>query len=222
MPQGKYPRKRKPCPECGRGIDPRYPLCITCSNKARRLPPLPIEESPNPSGLCLCGCGRPTSIAKWSNKRHGYVRGHHRPYVRGHTSRAIATEYVIEDRGYKTLCWIWQKGTAKQKYPYGLVYDENRRHLPAHRVYYERAKGPIPEGLDLDHLCRQPSCVNPDHLEPVTPAINTRRGNAAKLTEEDVAEIRRLSGMLTQREIGGRFGVTQSSVSRVLSRETWK
>lgn len=45
----------------------------------------------------------------------------------------------------------------------------------AHRVVYEATVGPIPEGLTLDHLCANPACVNPDHLEPVSRAENTRR-----------------------------------------------
>lgn len=45
----------------------------------------------------------------------------------------------------------------------------------AHRWAYERLVGPIPEGLQIDHLCRVRHCVNPAHLEPVTPAVNTRR-----------------------------------------------
>jgi hypothetical protein len=49
--------------------------------------------------------------------------------------------------------------------------------LLAHRVSYELVKGPIPEGLHLDHLCRTPLCVNPDHLEPVTHRENLLRGN---------------------------------------------
>ena len=50
-------------------------------------------------------------------------------------------------------------------------------HIPAHRFIYEAFVGPIGEGLELDHLCRNRGCVNPWHLEPVTNAVNQRRGN---------------------------------------------
>ena len=51
----------------------------------------------------------------------------------------------------------------------------------AHRVSYEMAKGKIPDGLQLDHLCRMTLCVNPSHLEPVTPKENIRRGETAEV-----------------------------------------
>jgi len=50
----------------------------------------------------------------------------------------------------------------------------------AHRLVYEALCGPVPKGLELDHLCRNPGCVNPDHLEPVTHAENMRRGYGFK------------------------------------------
>ncbi len=70
-------------------------------------------------------------------------------------------------------CWEWTAGKTIEGY--GLFYYEDRKQC-AHRVAYELTVGPIPEGLHLDHLCRNPACVNPDHLEPVTNKVNAQRG----------------------------------------------
>ena len=48
--------------------------------------------------------------------------------------------------------------------------------MPTHRYVWERDRGPIPKGMHIDHLCRKPSCVNVEHLEVVTPRVNTLRG----------------------------------------------
>lgn len=73
---------------------------------------------------------------------------------------------------YKTKsCWLW---TGSISQGYGKFWDQ--KHFRAHRWSYEKFVGPIPEGLILDHLCRNPRCVNPSHLEPVTTKENIRRG----------------------------------------------
>lgn len=74
----------------------------------------------------------------------------------------------IEPTGF---CWLW-KGALKDGY--GSQHSEGKT-WQAHRLIYTLLVGPIPEGLDLDHLCRVRHCVNPDHLEPVTRAENLRR-----------------------------------------------
>lgn len=72
-----------------------------------------------------------------------------------------------------TGCWWWTGWVDDNGYGRVSV----RKHWrTAHRVSYELAKGPIPEGLTLDHLCRNRSCINPDHLEPVTHVENVLRG----------------------------------------------
>jgi hypothetical protein len=71
-------------------------------------------------------------------------------------------------------CWLWT-GTLNDGY--GVV-RVNRKSKKAHRVVFERARGPISAGLTLDHLCRVRSCVNPDHLEPVTNRVNCLRGES--------------------------------------------
>lgn len=74
-------------------------------------------------------------------------------------------------------CWTWTG--AKDPSGYGRVNKGGNggRALLAHRVAYELVRGPIPDGLPLDHLCRNPSCVRPDHLEAVPMKVNSLRGN---------------------------------------------
>ena len=71
-------------------------------------------------------------------------------------------------------CWLWA-GTLVEPSGYG-VFAVKRKSVQAHRVSYEIHVGPIPEGLQLDHLCRVRCCVNPAHLEPVTHRENGLRG----------------------------------------------
>jgi hypothetical protein len=65
---------------------------------------------------------------------------------------------------------------------YGWITIEGKSYR-AHRVSYTIAKGEIPNGLVMDHLCRNTSCVNPKHLEPVTPSENLKRGNGVQLRQ---------------------------------------
>lgn len=71
-------------------------------------------------------------------------------------------------------CLVWTRAIQQG---YGVTYFEGKR-WKTHRLMYTAAKGDIPSGLTLDHLCRNRACGNPDHLEPVTSAVNTMRGNA--------------------------------------------
>ena len=73
-------------------------------------------------------------------------------------------------------CWIWRGDTSGN---YGKFFESksNKRFL-AHRVSYEIHIGPIPDGLTIDHLCRNTLCVRPDHLETVTMRENLLRGNS--------------------------------------------
>ena len=79
-------------------------------------------------------------------------------------------------------CWLWT--AAKQQGGYGMFGAKNtKKVVAAHRWSYEHFVGPIPKGMQIDHLCRVRHCVNPAHLEPVTPKENLRRGREARRLE---------------------------------------
>ena len=84
-------------------------------------------------------------------------------------------------RSQDTNCWVWYGELNRNGY--GRVWVQGKR-LMAHRVVYESTRGPIPDGMVLDHLCRNRRCCNPDHLEPVTVKENTLRGQAVLFRPE--------------------------------------
>ena len=85
-------------------------------------------------------------------------------------------------------CWLWGKHINADGY--GKIRFEKIAYL-AHRLSYQVHIGPIPDGMQLDHLCRVRSCVNPAHLEPVTCAENLHRGEHSnmKAYREDVCPL---------------------------------
>lgn len=85
------------------------------------------------------------------------------------------TERFLEKIDVTPGCWLWTASKRPNGYGQFKVGDSP---VPAHRFSYEHYFGSIPEGLQLDHLCRVRSCVNPAHLEPVTQAENIRRGES--------------------------------------------
>jgi hypothetical protein len=168
---------------------------------------------------CACGCGLPTKIGRDSKVPNKFINGH---------NPIKLVQYIVQDLGYLTPCWIWQR--ALNIDGYGM---KNR--ASAHRLYYKKFKGPIPEGLELDHLCHERGkcpggitcphrrCVNPDHLEPVASATNTHRGVQAKLNPSLVAELKRLRAQgISYREIGTLMGIADTTAWKACAGITWK
>ncbi len=128
---------------------------------------------------------------------------------------------------FTDACWLWTAST--DWYGYGWFWVGAPRR--AHRVCYEWLVGPIPAGLELDHLCRVPACVRPEHLEPVTHAENVRRGDLGKIQREwsgerhpcsTISDSKALSIYFStgkQRDIAKRFGVAQGSVGAIKREE---
>lgn len=169
------------------------------------------------NGLCECGCGGETAIIQQNDPRRGYVRGERRRFIFGHQQRRTPFE-IREDP--ETHCWVWEFGRFPNGYGYKRVAG---RSWLAHRFYYETLVGPIPEGLEIDHLCRNRACVNPGHLEPVTSSENSRRAAIvnSKLTAEQVEEVRSLASQgWRQLDIANAYGLSQSFVSQIHRRES--
>jgi len=85
----------------------------------------------------------------------------------------------------KTKCWNWistKDYNGYGKISEGAANSPDRKQWLAHRLSYTLFRGAIPEGMFIDHLCRNPSCVNPNHLEVVTNKENLHRGNNHQLT----------------------------------------
>lgn len=93
--------------------------------------------------------------------------------------KPVANHMTTKDRVLAKIrkdpngCWTWLGGINPKGYGTIMI---NYKHYIAHRLVYEFLIGPIPEGLTLDHLCRNRAYVNPEHLEPVTNAENVLRG----------------------------------------------
>lgn len=173
---------------------------------------------------CQCGCGGPIPAINKQGKPARFKHGHN-------TRIGLENLHHPEDRGYSTPCWVWT-GATDADGRYGRVKHRGRMDA-AHRAVYESVKGvtlPPYKECPLDHLCRVTLCVNPDHLEPVTPTENNRR--AMNLTPEDVTAIRaeymRVRKPGRQRvpkgtvpRLAAQYGVDEKTIKNVASGRTW-
>ncbi len=105
----------------------------------------------------------------------GFCKKHYDRHKRSGRTELRSFEERLWEKVDKTeTCWLWT--ASKNPLGYGW-FGVGKKVRLAHRVVYEFVVGPIPDGLELDHLCRTPSCVRPDHLEAVSHTINMQRGH---------------------------------------------
>jgi hypothetical protein len=98
---------------------------------------------------------------------------------------ARIAEKIVETPGpFESACWVWTARRNKRGYGQVRLPAPSRRVRLAHLVVYELFHGPVPTGLEPDHLCRNTSCVHPEHLEWVTHAENCARGDGSWMPGE--------------------------------------
>ena len=126
--------------------------------------------------------------------------------------------YRINENG----CWIWFGSVLSGGYAHLCVCG---RHYLAHRLAYEQTIGPIPAGTQLDHLCGVRNCINPAHLEPVSAAVNARRGKGTKLTASQVREIKLVlneEGGACELRLAKEYKISRSAIHKILRGQSWK
>lgn len=130
---------------------------------------------PMPTVCLITGCGKPAFVGGDCAMHYSRRQRHGTPHWQPPTPEERFWAFVGPAPADE--CWMWGGALVK-----GYGHWQNRK---AHQVAYELLIGDIPDGLELDHLCRVPPCVNPYHLDPVTPAENIRRAHAASPRERD-------------------------------------
>jgi hypothetical protein len=120
-------------------------------------------------------------------------------------------------------CWIYNVMPASGGY---RQIEVNGKTVQVHRLVYELCCGPIPEGFDVHHICRNRGCVNPKHLELLNHKKHTagERNAMCKLTSEKVKEIRSLykTGEISQRGLAKKYGVSQGKIWQVVTNRVWR
>lgn len=198
--------------------------------------------------LCECGCGKQTSIIKFSDASKNLVAGQPRRFLKGHSRRGVkpTLEPIAQKMERLTQktggCWLWLG--YRNRAGYGALTHDNVKWL-AHRLSYSLAhKVTIPKGVVVRHKCDNPACVNPEHLELGEQLDNVRdmafrkrenffgrknheqvgeRNPVAKLTAAQVQEIRtrRAQGELLS-SLAAEFGISKSYVGNLAAGRKWK
>lgn len=131
------------------------------------------------------GCGREHAARGYCINHYTQWKRRQRPARWGRSGPRLELRRSLADRFWEKVektetCWNWTASLNGNGYGQFALETWPLVLRGAHRIAYLLVVGPIPEGLDLDHLCRNRRCVNPAHLEPVTRQVNLRRGTNAR------------------------------------------
>ena len=162
--------------------------------RIQSAPDTPIARLRELHTCSVSGCPKPAIARGWCNlhyrrfRRHGDVLATVEPRLAWKGSPEARFWAKVNKDGPVPLnrpdlgpCWLWTAGLGGNGYG---RFRANKRMTYAHRFAYELLVGPVPEGAELDHLCRVRHCTRYDHLEPVPHQVNSARGNPGKQERE--------------------------------------
>lgn len=207
---------------------------------------LVIERARRPTGssqtgaywLCICECGVKRVKRGADLVRVGGSCGCLKSEINSTAMKEMQSSKhgTIEERFFRRFkvsslgCWLWNAHCDKDGYG---VLPGNRENIRAHRFSYLYHYGPIDNGAVICHKCDNPGCVNPDHLFVGTTKENCQdmlskgrdkivgsRNNKAKLTEDEIIEIRESN--ISYVILAGYYGVSVSTIKKIKSRTSWR
>ena len=135
----------------------------------------------------------------------------------GHNRISKNPIYTVSSAG----CWEWNN--HRNLKGYGCLRKDGKNWL-AHRYFYQARFGAIPVGCEIDHLCKNRACVNPEHVEAVSHKENIIRGRNTKLTKNAVREIRNRVPSYdvgVMKKLAIEYGVTYANIRNIVKNITW-